>query len=1088
MSTIKIDNNYLPKRMNIILYTKTDKSIRIVYTPQMSIPTTSSKFVNFNPLIKMNKNIFSHEYNINLNEKKALNESIIDVFFNKQKFNDFLNINLVKTGKKELNIQDSCTEKVIDNNIKTTLDILFKPGNILEINKKQYTIFNYSWLDGDWLIYSDDIKKGFEEQSQSYYHRRHYDEETEHKITTKAFDKLNKLIPDCLKGNTIGNSLLITGDKQILEEQQKTDKIVSENKITNKSKIENFFKTPKDLFYSSENNDYLLYNLNYNIPSFLKDPISVSLFYLEYDFIKEITNYKKLEKTFNELEEKKQKLEALEKTIFKYTGSIEKRETITEKINEKKENITKNSNNLSKLKENKKSLIRSLSNYNARTLNLCGYSINSELEQILININSDIYDISRNITEININIDNCTQRHRTYMHQNNKSETINQFNKVINLIDDKIKVVEKKQIEYNSEMNLSDLEEELLKPNIPNYINNKKNYLELCKKTLEYILQKIDMENDYLLLFITFYKQLYTYKKNQLNSTYRLTSDQKWLLTIINQIILFDLIIYNTIYNSPQYKQNVIDTKKSINEYIEKIKKLQTIRYNIKDEKINKDKDLPILSSYKYIIYYVNYVINMNIWEIFSNKTLELYNNFSTIVSKTIQNYHNLNETFSNAPEYESKLKNMKYTCFDLITMYSRMNMICFLRNYICDDYNTKFYNILNQNIIRKLLDTKNKYYLDVSKISKYNYQSAFNNAYLNYINSVKMLTPSITSNSIQKICNKLASDEDNNDNVFFTQSLNIYEFNIIKDHFFDASLNELFTNIGINNIKIIAYTDFKLETAIENGLNWYLSGKTKMFDNKYPLDLDDLNDINSISQYYKINICVIEYNPKKALNALKYVVNLSKSKGASNVILQIALTQMNQDSNSTEQTMEYIKEALIIINSGQSLISQASVQALEQAKKNTTPNLVLQKSDTYKQTLYIFEDNNKYYTILKDDKVALLDKESLIFDNVITDITPQTGGTTQKEQIESIMNQSVLDNLLQNPNNDNDKYNVSKNTLAYIVPIKLELYEGNNVPLNKKVSLNCEENYNNILKAWKVLFKIDEIDETQSKSKSSKH
>ena len=60
-------------------------------------------------------------------------------------------------------------------------------------------------------------------------------------------------------------------------------------------------------------------------------------------------------------------------------------------------------------------------------------------------------------------------------------------------------------------------------------------------------------------------------KKNQLNSTYRLTSDQKWLLTIINQIILFDLIIYNTIYNSPQYKQNVIDTKKSINEYIEKI-------------------------------------------------------------------------------------------------------------------------------------------------------------------------------------------------------------------------------------------------------------------------------------------------------------------------------------------------------------------------------------------------------------------------------------------------------------------------------------------------------------------------------------
>ena len=223
MSTNKFDNNYLPKRMNVILYTKTDKSIRIAYTPQMSIPTTSSKFVNFNPLIKINKNILSHEYNINLNEKIALNENILDVFFNKQKFNDFLNLILEKTGKKELKIQDSCSEKVIDNNIKTTLDILFKPGNVLEINKKKYTIFNYSWLDGDWLIYSDDIKKGDEEQEQqTYYHRRRYDnEESEHTITKKAFDKLNKVIPDCLKGTTIGNSLFITGDKKISEEQKK---------------------------------------------------------------------------------------------------------------------------------------------------------------------------------------------------------------------------------------------------------------------------------------------------------------------------------------------------------------------------------------------------------------------------------------------------------------------------------------------------------------------------------------------------------------------------------------------------------------------------------------------------------------------------------------------------------------------------------------------------------------------------------------------------------------------------------------------------------------------------------------------------
>jgi hypothetical protein len=80
-------------------------------------------------------------------------------------------------------------------------------------------------------------------------------------------------------------------------------------------------------------------------------------------------------------------------------------------------------------------------------------------------------------------------------------------------------------------------------------------------------------------------------------------------------------------------------------------------------------------------------------------------------------------------------------------------------------------------------------------------------------------------------------------------------------------------------------------------------------------------------------------------------------------------------------------------------------------------------------------------------------------------------------------MNQSVLDDLLQNPNNDNNKHIISKNTLAYVVPIKIELYEGKDVPLSKKVESTCEENYNNILEAWKVLFKLDE-DEDKDEDK----
>ena len=990
MSKSKFDNNYLPKRMNVILYTKIDKSSRMVYTPQMSNPGSSSRFVNFNPLIKINEKFFSNEYKINLKQKGSLNENIIDILLNKQKFNDLLNLILEKTGKKELSIQESCIKKVIDNNIKFTLDILFKPGNNLEINKKQYTIVNYSWLDGDWLIYSDDIKKDSEEQYQYQYfhHKRYIDESSEHMITKNAFNKLNKEIPDCLKGTTKGNSLLVTGDKEILKEQEQTD----EKKITIDSRINKFFEI-KEPFNLSENNCYLPYNLSYNTPSFLKDPISVSLFYLEYNFKKETNNNKKLEKTFYELDEKRQNLEALEKTIFKYMGSIEEREEIKKQNTQIDNKKTENNKNIKLLKNCNEQLNKLLSEY---TVYSCGDSINYELNNILYNIEKNNYDIKSSIQTIDKNINWCKSHYHHNHHHNQKTEIINKFNKVINLINENIQELEKKQKEYNSDMNLNDLVNALNKKriDISTYISLKKKYLDLCKTILENILQKIDMENDYLLSLITFYKQLYTYKKNELNSTYRLTSDQKWLLTIINQIILFDLIIYNTIFS--ECKQTVIDTQKIINEYIETIKKLQTNRYNIKDENINKNKDLPILSSYKYAIYYVNNIINMNIWKSFSSKTLELNNNFSTIVSKTIQNYHKLNESFSHASEYEEKLKNIKYTCFDLITIYSRMTMICFLRNYICDKYNTSFFDILKQ--IKPPFNEKNKYYLDISAIINYTYISSLNNNYQDYINSVKMLTPSITSSSVEKICNKLVIQEVENDNIFFIQDVENDELdNIIITHFVDTTFNQLF---NIANIKIIAYTNFLLNTAVENGINWYLCREKKMFNNKYPVKVED-DDINIIEEYYKINIGIIE-------------------------------------------------------------------------NKRT---LVLIKKNRYEKTLYIFKDGEKYYTILQNDKVALLDNNN-DFDK-ITQIT--TGGSSQKEQIESIMNQSVLDNLLQNPNEDDNKHIISKNTLAYVVPIKIELYEGKDVPLSKKVESTCEENYNNILEAWKVLFKVDE-DEDEDK------
>ena len=201
------------------------------------------------------------------------------------------------------------------------------------------------------------------------------------------------------------------------------------------------------------------------------------------------------------------------------------------------------------------------------------------------------------------------------------------------------------------------------------------------------------------------------------------------------------------------------------------------------------------------------------------------------------------------------------------------------------------------------------------------------------------------------------------------------------------------------------------------------------MFDNKYPIVLED--DIENIQSYYKINIDIIDNNSQKAIDALESLKKLKPQ------------TQLQQNQQNFYN--------------------------------NKTPTLVLTKNNKYNKTLYIFKNGQNYYTILQNDKVALLDNTSTIFDNIIQIEPLQKGGTTQKEQIENIMNQSILDNLLKKPNPEKEKEKeiVLNNTLAYIVPIKLELYEGTDVPISKKVSINCEENYNNIQKAWKVLFKI---------------
>jgi hypothetical protein len=1005
MSTESFDNSYLPKRMSIILYTKTNQYARKIYTPQMSIPTTSSSYVNFNPLVKINKDTFFREYNIKPNDTtSALNNKIIDIFLNKQKFDELLNKIVIDSNKKELTIQESCKDKVIGNNIKVTLDVLFKPGNVLEIDKKPYTVNSYTWLDGDWLIYSNDLKKDQIEDSETkgfygYRNRSMYENEREKKFTKKAYDQLNKEIPNCLKGDLVGKSLLEIGDGEIAEQQIKAD-IVSNEKKMDLSTINSFFTEENKKL--TEKYLFLPFNLDYKVPSFLKDPISVSLFYLGYDFSKEIGNFPRLKKIFDELKSKKKELKELIDKISSRTGNT--------KTNEKEEeNSKKQIDTFTKENDYFNETIKELNNILTKDIKLCSRdnlsnildrlnNLNVKADNPRIDINSANSYTSYTNSILGI-IKNCNPKNIITTNNNNLYNNIislikeikKKINNEVNENQNKIKSHERNNLisQYNS---LKDTNK---------YIDKKKEYLTNCSETLELIKQKIEKQNQYLLLFIQFYKLLYEFKKKELaDIESQINPDQIFFLKMMNQIILFDLTIYNTIYNNDGYKKRIEQTKSLIDQCIERIKKNNSIKNNIKDELINKSNDYIIFASYNKLIYYTNYVVDMDFWKIFSSKTTDIKTILFDTLSKTIYNFYKYNELLGKAPEYVSKLNNMKYSCFELIIIYSRINMISFLRKYTYDKYNKDFYEEIKD--ISSVINTENKYYLDLGLIHKYEKpDSSIKQSYQDYLTSVKLLTPSISTNDIEKIC--LDSFNNVTNDTPFVNNITSFDYkNIIENfEYKDDNLPDSF-----NLYKLIGYNGFKCVDAIQNALNWYLCLENKTYDNEI-IKLDENILVDRIVEKYGINIMVIRNDS----GTLKIHTNREK----------------------------------------------------------------------YNKTLYIYKEgtgeNLKYYTILtNDNKVALFNKDKIPVDikNIEIDKLPPIKGGTQREDIEKLMNQSLLNNLLQKPSSS-DKQKMLMNTLAYIVPIKLELYEGKDITVGKKVTMKCEENYSNIIKAWKTLFKINE-------------
>ena len=143
----------IPNTLSIYINTRVRGNSKIKYSPEMSIENSKSNSVYFDPLIKLN-------YNITNSIPKGLPETEkFTQFFSKSEFNSLIQRTLSNGSQPKMDLVKAKNSGIVDNNIRVTLDTLFKSGNSFYLNGKRFTIYSYEWEKGDWEIQSTKSEK-----------------------------------------------------------------------------------------------------------------------------------------------------------------------------------------------------------------------------------------------------------------------------------------------------------------------------------------------------------------------------------------------------------------------------------------------------------------------------------------------------------------------------------------------------------------------------------------------------------------------------------------------------------------------------------------------------------------------------------------------------------------------------------------------------------------------------------------------------------------------------------------------------------------------------------------------------------------
>lgn len=319
MSSKNTSSKNIPNSLIIYIKTRVPNYYKITYEPSMSVPKIKSNTIFFNPLVKYYSSI------VNNPPSGSPPDTKLTQFFDINKFESMINriLSDFRYMQSPRSLTEATNEKIIDNNIKITLNTLFAPNNILYLKDIPYTIVGYKWKIGEWKVDIKPIDKlinpfipisGKELENAQKELDEIPEEIREGDIVSSIKDIKSPVIE-----NVLGKGI----DKPLSNVNILKPDIVSEPIIKDKNVLQNMFTGFKNLYGKYlQKNDTINFS---NEKDLMRDPITFSLLLDN----QQLLNY------FNTKTEKSNKLSQLYTNYIDNKKNIKDLETIFFDLNAK---------------------------------------------------------------------------------------------------------------------------------------------------------------------------------------------------------------------------------------------------------------------------------------------------------------------------------------------------------------------------------------------------------------------------------------------------------------------------------------------------------------------------------------------------------------------------------------------------------------------------------------------------------------------------------------------------------------------------------------------------------------------------------